>query len=212
MPIFYQHSINETTKLGIWKIEEPEPFFLEKAPLTTQVTHPYKRLQHLAGRYLLSYLFPDFPVEEIRIADTRKPFLHDEKYHFSISHCGNFATAIVSSTNRVGVDLELVTPRIRNISSKFLSEAEKNYLQDWLHLPALHLEMITTIWCSKEALFKWYGLGNVDFRRHLRLNGMIAFHPGGWLQIPFLFEKGAAVPLNVMARSFDGLILAFVYS
>ena len=47
-----------------------------------------KRLQHLAGRYLLYALFDDFPLEEIVIADTRKPFLENEKYHFSISHCG----------------------------------------------------------------------------------------------------------------------------
>ena len=96
MPLFYQHNINEETKLGIWLIEEPESFFLDKVPLKRDVSHPFKRLQHLAGRYLLSFLFPDFPLEEIRIADTRQPFLASEKYHFSISHCGHYAAAIVS--------------------------------------------------------------------------------------------------------------------
>ena len=210
MAIFYQHSINEFTKLGIWKIEEPESFFLARVPLTAQVSHPYKRLQHLAGRYLLPFLFADFPLEEIRIADTKKPFLHDEKYHFSISHCGNFAAALVSSTERVGVDIELVTSRIKNISPKFLGEKEKEYLGEWELLPALHLEMATVIWSAKEALFKWYGFGNVDFKENLRLNGVIIFHSGGWLEIPFLFDKGDPIPLTVMARSFDQLILAFV--
>jgi 4'-phosphopantetheinyl transferase EntD len=100
--IFFQHSINDATKLGIWKIEEPESFFLNRVPLKQQVTHPYKRLQHLAGRMLLPELFEDFPLKEIIIADTRKPFLEDEVYHFSISHCGNFAGAIASRRNRVG--------------------------------------------------------------------------------------------------------------
>ena len=73
MALFYQHNINESTKLGIWKIEEPEEFFLAEVPLNRAITHPHKRLQHLAGRYLLKYLFPDFPYTEIVIADTRKP-------------------------------------------------------------------------------------------------------------------------------------------
>jgi hypothetical protein len=39
------------------------------------VTHPLKRLQHLAGRFLLQFLCPGFPYELIRIADTAKPYL-----------------------------------------------------------------------------------------------------------------------------------------
>src|SRR5580698_3905983 len=101
MPLFYQHTINRSTKLGVWRIEEPEDFFLEKVPLKRNVSHPQKRLQHLAGRYLLPELFPDFPLQEIIIADTRKPFLENEKYHFSISHSGDFAAAIISSKSRV---------------------------------------------------------------------------------------------------------------
>ena len=107
MPIFFQHQINETTRLGIWKIEETEEFFLSNVPLQQEVTHPLKRLQHLAGRFLLQFLYPGFPYELIRIADTRKPYLPNEQYHFSISHCGDYAAAIVSSDQRVGVDIEI---------------------------------------------------------------------------------------------------------
>ena len=61
MPIFFQHQISEATRLGIWKIEETEDFFKANVPQHRSVTHPHKRLQHLAGRFLLQYLFPDFP-------------------------------------------------------------------------------------------------------------------------------------------------------
>ncbi len=210
MAIFFQHSINESTRLGIWKIEEPELFFLEKVPLKQQVTHPYKRLQHLAGRLLLPALFSDFPLREILIADTRKPFLEDEQYHFSISHCGNYAAAIVSPLNRVGVDIEMITPRLKAIAHKFLSEAEKTYLDQWQQLPTLHLQMLTIIWCAKEAIFKWHGDGGVDFRRNMVLNGPIVFEPHGWIKVPFSFNKTSPVSLVVSARAFDGLILAFV--
>ncbi len=129
MPLFYQQDINGNTKLGIWLIREQEPYFLSKVPLQRTITHPHKRLQHLAGRYLLKYLFADFPYELIRIADTRKPFLQNEAYHFSISHCGDYAAALVSSSHRVGVDIELATPKIEKILHKFLNEKEQGFLR-----------------------------------------------------------------------------------
>ena len=210
MAIFFQHTINEKTRLGIWKIEETEDFFLSRVPLKHQVTHPYKRLQHLAGRLLLPKLFPDFPLEEILIADTRKPFLEDEQYHFSISHCGNFAAAAVSSECRVGIDVEMVTPRLKLIAHKFLTENEKAYLSRWKDLSTLYLQMLTLVWCSKEAIFKWYGAGNVDFRRHMVLAGPIVSQPDQWITIPFVFQKHENLPLKVHARTFDGMVMAYV--
>src|SRR3982751_6740641 len=124
MPIFFQQDIDPSTRLAIWKIEEEESFFLRHVPLQREITHPHKRLQHLAGRYLLKYLYPHFPTELIRIADTRKPFLEDEAYHFSISHCGDYAAVIVSSSSRVGIDLEIISDKPARIMHKFLSEEE----------------------------------------------------------------------------------------
>lgn len=211
MSIFFQHSINEGTSLGIWKIEEPENFFLEKVPLKNQVTHPYKRLQHLAGRYLLTVLFSDFPLSEIRIADTRKPFLHDEKYHFSISHCGNYAAAIASSGQRVGVDIELVTPTVARVSAKFLHPEERRVLDEWKHLPRLHLQLLTILWSAKEAVYKWYGLGKVDFREHIRMQQQkISLAPDGHVDLAFAFMKNEPVPLTVRARLFGELVLSWV--
>ncbi|WP_205510744.1 4'-phosphopantetheinyl transferase family protein [Longitalea arenae] len=210
MALFYQHNINENTKLGIWRIEEPEAFYLEKVPLKKGVSHPYKRLQHLAGRFLLPTLYEDFPLEEILVADTRKPFLESEQYHFSISHGGNFAAAIVSSKSRVGVDIELVSPRIIAISHKFLDHDEKVFLNDWIHLTKMHLELSTVLWSAKEAIYKWYGHGELDFRRHMQLNGPITFKADETIVLPFMFRKEAPIALTVEARIFDQLALAWV--
>ncbi|HQD09283.1 MAG TPA: hypothetical protein PLQ65_06445 [Flavihumibacter sp.] len=145
MALFYQHNINQRTRLAIWRIEEPESFFLQQVPLKRDVTHPYKRLQHLAGRFLLRELFADFPLAEIEVADTKKPFLPNEKYHFSISHSGNFAAAIVSSESRVGIDIELVTPRIERIAHKFLCAEEKAFLAPWELFNKIRTELTTMI-------------------------------------------------------------------
>jgi phosphopantetheinyl transferase len=164
MPIFFQHPIDETTRLGIWKIEENEAFFKGNVPQHRDVTHPHKRLQHLAGRFLLQFLFPDFPYELIQVADTRKPFLADERYHFSISHCGDYAAAIVSRTKRVGIDIEIPVDKIERIRNKFLSKEEMERLR-----VDDDLKQLTALWSAKEAVFKWYGEGKVDFKEHIQL-------------------------------------------
>lgn len=173
MPLFFQHDIDDSTKLAIWKIVEDESFFSEYVPLQRTITHPFKRLQHLAGRYLLQYLFPDFPISLILIADTRKPYLEDETHHFSISHCHDYAAVIVSKTKRVGVDIELLTPKIERIQHKFVSPEEQTVFQKGDN-NTLSIMNLTLIWSCKEAVFKWYGKGALDFRQHMTIQKVVS--------------------------------------
>ncbi len=208
MPIFFQHQINETTRLGIWKIEETEEFFLGNVPLQKEVTHPHKRLQHLAGRFLLQFLFPDFPYELIRIADTRKPYLPDEQYHFSISHCGDYAAAIVSSNQRVGIDIETPLGKVERIKEKFLSEEEISNFEFRISKFAMHnLASLTLLWSAKESVFKWYGNGKVDFRQHIQLQKNNDSNE----TINCLFGRTNQL-LIIHYRQFEHLVLAWVIS
>ncbi len=211
MPIFFQHQINENTMLGVWKIEETEEFFKGNVPQHRDVTHPHKRLQHLAGRFLLQYLFPDFPYELIKIADTRKPFLPEEQYHFSISHCGDYAAAIVSRDKRVGVDIEIPVEKIGKIMHKFLSAKEHglfNLLPGVSNNSAKDIfEEPTVLWSAKEAVFKWYAEGSVDFRREIQL---LKQHESNET-IDCLFSKNGTA-LNINYRKFEQLVLAWVMS
>jgi 4'-phosphopantetheinyl transferase EntD len=217
VPLFYQHTINQTTKLGIWKIEEDQKFFLIKVPLQQNITHPHKRLQHLAGRFLLRYLFPDFPYEEILIADTRKPYLPNEQYHFSISHCGYYAAAIVSSTHRVGIDIEIPTTKIQRIAHKFIHENEKQFLdQLTAHNSPLtnqpltvNSRLLTILWSAKESLFKWYSLGGVDFKENMQLNNVIQKQNDSFI-LPFVFNKEISVQVNITSKIFDEMVLSWL--
>jgi phosphopantetheinyl transferase len=208
MPLFYQQNINATTKLGIWKIEETESYFAETVPLQRDITHPHKRLQHLAARYLLRYLFPDFPYEEIVIADTRKPYLPNEQYHFSISHCGDYAAAIVSRSYRVGIDIEIPTPRVMKITRKFLSVKEQEQFAE--PLAANDMATITLLWSAKEALFKWWSVGQVDFSEMMVLQ---PFTPSLYGQIPAVFKSPQAdIGLTVQYEQLEHIVLAYVMS
>ena len=202
MPIFFQQQINETTRLGIWKIEESEDFFKGNVPPQRDVTHPHKRLQHLAGRFLLQFLFPGFPYDLIQIADTRKPFLPGEQYHFSISHCGDYAAAIVSNTNRVGIDIEIPVAKIARIRDKYLSPGEISHFH--LQQEEPDIPLLTRLWSSKEAVFKWYGDGGVDFRENILLEK----NSEDPLVINCSFTKSQQV-LSINYKHFDQLVLAW---
>jgi 4'-phosphopantetheinyl transferase EntD len=218
MPLFFQQHINQDTRLAVWRIEEDESFFRETVTVDTGVTHPQKRLQHLAGRFLLRRLFPEFPVEDIRIADTRRPYLEDGSFHFSISHCGDFAAAVVSRHLRVGIDVEEATPRIRRIIPKFLHPEERAWLEsdpqtgytpdgpaeDWS--PYI---VPTLMWSVKEAVFKWYGDGGVDFSDHIRIRPF-ASAPEGRMEVTF--KKGRPEALELEYRIFERLCLSWVSS
>jgi phosphopantetheinyl transferase len=212
VPIFFQHQISENTRLGVWKIEETEEFFKGNVPQHRDVTHPHKRLQHLAGRYLLQFLFPDFPYHLIEIADTRKPFLPDELYHFSISHCGDYAAAIVSKDKRVGTDIEIPSEKVLKISNKFLNEKEysifniqHSILND--RLTTIDYRLMTLLWSAKESVFKWYGNGEVDFKKHIHLRSFSISN--NYSRLNAIFVKNNQ-ELIIDYRIFENLVLAWV--
>ena len=219
MPIFFQQDIDGDTKLAVWKIEEAEEFF--NVPLHRDITHPHKRLQHLAGRYLLRYLFPSFPLDLIRIADTRKPYLEDEVFHFSISHCSDFAAAIVSRNKRVGVDIEVPTKKVEKIKTKFLHADELAFFDgqqrtenpqvktgNKSEVPETPLRQLTLLWSVKEAVFKWWSYGGVDFSEMIRIQPFDLKEDGEISTI--FYAPGEAHQLPLQYRLFKGICLAWV--
>lgn len=204
MPLFFQQTIGTNTQLGVWHITEDEEFFLGAVQPQRNVLHPHKKLQHLAGRYLLKHLFPDFPTSLIQIAGTRKPFLPGDAYDFSISHCGNFAAALVSKNKRVGVDVELVSTKADRVRHKFLSDDEEGtLLAQQAHPTALKVPGYesTLIWSCKEAVFKWYGSGEVGFKEHMVVQKQMHLS-GNTVQTDIRFRKDEEQLLSLHSTVF----------
>ncbi len=210
MPLVYQQNINASSKLAVWHIAEPEDYFLAKVPVSNNISHPHKRLQHLAGRLLLTELFVHFPLELIRIADTKKPYLHDEAFHFSISHCGDYAAAIVSTENRVGVDIEIVSGKIEKIKNKFLSDEEHEMISKLKpgNDQSLLIQWLTLAWSIKEAMFKWESNGRIDFRKHLQINQIS--REGNVFIADCILQKENQVALKVHGLLFNGNVLTWL--
>ena len=180
----------------------PKISFLQKVHLQKEINHPHKRLQHLAGRYLLQLLHPEFPLHLIEIAESNKPLLTDESWHFSISHCGDFAAAIISENKSAGIDVELITPKVELIKHKFLSAIELKLL------PGANKTFLTVCWSCKEAVYKWYGKGGVDFKDHIIIKNISVKNSSGVIEC--IFRKEGEKELDIHFHLFENLCLAWV--
>lgn len=179
MPLIYYTPKSNGTKVGIWQITEPEDFFAGKVRIAKAIHNPHKRLQHLAARYLLSRLEPGLPMDKITISNSNKPYLPGNNFHFSIAHCGDYATAIVSPYDRVGIDVEKISPKVERVATKFLGEDELSFIDK-----KNRQSHLTLCWCAKEAVYKWDGNGGMDFREYIHLRPF-PFHPKGTIVCDF---------------------------
>jgi phosphopantetheinyl transferase len=123
---------------------------------------------------------------------------------------------VVSTTLRVGVDVEESSPRIERVLQKFLHPNELDWLKahrilasGQLYLsdsPNPHL-LPTLLWSAKESVYKWYGSGQVDFSDHIRLE---PFDFGLQGIIPGNFCKTEPFPFLLHFRLFGNLCLSWV--
>ena len=190
----------------VWELREDNVFFQAALPqdvLAAAPRHPIRAAQYTAGRFLLRQLASEFPIERIEIAESGRPFLSDERWQFSISHSGQFAAAMISPTNPVGIDLERITERAWRVRSKFVDETEEVVLRKMT--PGLtQNELYTLAWSVKEAAFKALHQTGVDFIHDLPIE-TTEWQQDSWRIT--LGEKGSG--LIVQAQLLEGVCLAY---
>lgn len=209
MPLIYQHSINSNTRIGLWDIQEDASFFECTALQAPQVLHPQRKLQYLSARHLLTQLYADFPLHELQVSQAGKPYLPGGQYDFSLTHAAHYAASIVSSSQRVGIDAEISSPRIFKVQHKFM-HAEEMDLLDTMHTILSQQTLLTLCWSVKESLFKWYGLGHINFQDQLRILRIEGDALSG--TIAARVAKGAGVEVSLHYRLFDQLVLCWAIS
>lgn len=168
MPVFSIYTINPQTKLGIWKIDESIQEVISIAemngiPPIQAVSHPSMQLQ----KYCTSLLLHEMDLHilhKLFYSPNGQPLLTYDM-HISISHNPFFCAALISQTP-CGIDIEPITSKAFRIRHKFLSLSEIDML---LYNTANNNEVFTLAWCVKEAVFKWYGKGQVLFIEDIQL-------------------------------------------
>jgi len=110
-------------------------------------------------QHLLNKLFGSKTVR-LEYTAHNKPFLAGENLHISISHSHDRLVILVNQNESTGVDIELLRDKVRNIQHKFLNEEELTFANN-------DPEKLTVLWAAKEAIYKAYGLKEVEFKKNI---------------------------------------------
>jgi len=160
MPLIKEWNSDPYSLAAIWQIDEPESFFTEQTGLSIDIKNEKRRMERLAGRFLLKYLEEDFPLHDIAPDPHDKPRVSNNQYFFSISHSWPYVAAIVSPYAEAGIDIQCWHPRMEQLQHKFLGTNEQEIVKD-------DTQLITLAWSAKEAAYKWQGRRGVEFIDHL---------------------------------------------
>jgi phosphopantetheinyl transferase len=170
MGVLFTRKVDGPAELGIWKITENAEELLSQIVLSQEEQLLYasfrtetRRNQWLAYRRLIKELISPqrYPVH---YDESGKPFLAGTNWNISVTHTEDYAGVIISHKLKVGIDMELLRPRIDRIKEKFLSQEELSFLS-----AEKYLEQLTLAWCAKEAIYKLYGYRNLDFRKNIKV-------------------------------------------
>lgn len=203
MPLLKEWEPDPHSLAAIWKIDEEEAFFTAGTGVdATHINHPKRRLEHLAGRYLLQHLKEDFPLHHIAPDVHDKPRIPEDKYRFSISHSFPYVAAQISDTHECGIDIQTWHRGMEALQDKFLSPGEQEAFSG--NTAYLHLA-----WCAKEAAYKWNGRRSIDFIEHMRITSFLPGEECYHFALDFHNEHSVE-PLSLQAFLTDAYALAMM--
>ena len=165
-----KHYLNEFSILGVWKIEEDQNTLLDLVSLDNDEKKKYngfssssRKLEFLSVRALLSELIG----RDAKIAYNKnnKPFLQDGSRFISISHSHNLTAILLSTNEKVGIDLEFMSTNIAAFAFKFINRKEKVTRE--IDERRYHLYIH---WCAKEALYKICDKEGISIRNNITID------------------------------------------
>jgi phosphopantetheinyl transferase len=166
MPLYKTITVNPTTKVLIWKIEESFAKLSEGIDLTAHSRNRVHRMKsdlHQRGfmsvRHLLA--IEGYTDHDLYYDDNGKPHLTDNNF-ISITHSFIFAAIIISNRD-VGIDIEKKRSKILRIAHKFTPVKEyENLANDYERI-----RKMTLVWCAKESLYKSFAHPGVSFIQNI---------------------------------------------
>lgn len=168
MPLYKTITVNDTTRVYIWKIDEDFNTLSRNISLTD---HCRKRVDgmkselHKRGFMSVRHLLAEagYTDHDLYYTENGKPHLKDGK-HISITHSYTFS-AIIVSTQAVGIDIEKKRDKILRIAPKFTPIEE--YLT--LNNTEARVRKLTIVWGAKESIYKLYSQEGLSFLKHINV-------------------------------------------
>jgi 4'-phosphopantetheinyl transferase len=166
MPLHQKISINENTRILVWRITESYAELFQQVRLRevclirlNGMLSEIHRRGFLSIRKLLELEgYSDF---DLFYDENGKPHLLDEK-HISITHSGEYSAIVISDEN-AGIDIESRREKIIRIADKFIG-SEFSYLdagaEDFI-------SKLTVIWGVKESIYKMSNSKELSFKDNI---------------------------------------------
>lgn len=169
MALVYQKEIDEHTRFAIWKIEESAEELLSQLQLNRsekafleRINKGKRTLNWLGTRVLLRKMLDTPGYIDCPSDENGKPYLVNFPHKISLSHSFDYAAVMLSTRHEVGIDMELVKPKIEVIANKFMQSQELANLDD-----LDYIEQLYVCWCAKEAIYKLQGKKGVSFKDNI---------------------------------------------
>jgi 4'-phosphopantetheinyl transferase len=167
MALYKSLTVNKTTKVLIWKIEESlselqEGIILSKNSSTR--LNSMKSELHQKGFVSIRHLLKEvgYTDADLIYDEFGKPHLKNGKF-ISITHSYTFTAIIVSDDLHVGIDIEKQREKILKIAHKFTPFEEYKTIAN---VDAL-ISKLTIVWGAKESLYKIFGKKKLLFLHHI---------------------------------------------
>ncbi len=121
-----------------------------------------RKLEFLSVRALLAELLG--PDAKIIYNKNNKPFIKDGSHFISITHSNKLTAIMLSTRERIGIDLEYMSSNISALSFKFINWKEKVTKERDKKRYHLYLH-----WCAKEALYKICDKEGINIKKNITI-------------------------------------------
>lgn len=170
MPLYKRITIDDHTKILIWKIEESFEDLSKDVVLTSYCRNRVENMKsemHRKGFMSIRHLLKElgYADQDLWYDEFGKPHLKDGK-HISITHSFCFSAVILSDKHPVGIDIEKKRDKILRIAHKFTPLEEYHTLAN----DEAVIRKLTIVWCAKESLYKLYGRRGLLFLDNIYVN------------------------------------------
>ena len=205
MPLYKTITVNEATKVLIWKISESFEALSEGIELTEHCARRVEGMKsdlHRRGfmsvRHLLAEMgYTDF---DLYYDSKGKPHLKDGK-KISITHSFTFS-AIIIGDQEIGIDIEMQRPKILKIARKFTPIEEYRTLANEDAL----IRKLTMVWGAKESLYKSFAEAGVSFLKNIYVEDFDMEELETSAQVSF---NGKSEHYGVWFQEFEGFTCAY---
>jgi phosphopantetheinyl transferase len=167
MALYKTIIVNNSTKVLIWKIEEPLAVLQKDIELTENSRNRLQNMKseiHQKGFLSIRHLLAKVKLNDFDLFydEFGKPNLKNGKF-ISITHSFEFTAIILSKEAEVGIDIEKQRDKILKIAHKFTPIKEYRTLANTEAI----IRKLTIVWGAKESLYKIYGKKKLRFLENI---------------------------------------------